>query len=170
MNNTGDDNGDIQNDSRSSQTGAVTVYARNATGELLAKVLDKSRKASDGDNGSVDASGAVEEVRRIRRGKFFLSNYEQTNFGSLRRPIFLDYCHGVVVGLMEEDLSRDGMWCYGAHQDFDLIPESHEPHEWPEYKRTSTGFDRIDKKVEFTEPSKALTDLLSTIQNVKRLV
>jgi hypothetical protein len=91
----------------------------------------------------------VGDPRRIRRGRFFLSNYDQRIHGSLSRPIFQYWGHGVVVGDMvpaevQGDYDPDGHWCYATHDDFDLIPASTPPNDWPEYTRTSTGWVRKD--------------------------
>lgn len=98
--------------------------------------------------------GLPTEVRRVRRGRFFLTDYEQTTFGSIRQPIFDVYCHGVVVGETVTDEYRGGIWCFGAHNDFDMVPEFQSPRDWPEYIRTPTGFVRADgaRRLEGVEP------------------
>lgn len=92
-------------------------------------------------------------VRRIRRGRFFLSDYEQRTYGSLRKPIFEHYCHGVVVGETEPDEELGGLWCFAAHNDFDLIPENVDPKDWPVYIRTPTGWERKDGARRIKAPS-----------------
>jgi hypothetical protein len=118
------------------------------------------------------------EERVIRRGKFFLSNREQQLHGSVRRPIFQYWGHGVVVG--ETRPTDDGVWCYGAHNDFDLLPESMSPDDWPEYTRTPTGWVRKDGNRRISDngtfsngtlklPSQSLEEMLERLKSIKRL-
>lgn len=118
------------------------VRQSNQTRAILDKALGRDREPA---NAVDDATQALPtELRRIKRGKFFLSNYEQEQFGSVFRPIFEHYCHGVVVG---ETLPVDGgIWCFAAHNDFDLVPEFQPPSSWPEYVRTPTGWKKAEAK------------------------
>lgn len=136
------------------------------TQELLDKALGRDREPA---NAVDEATAALPtELRRIKRGKFFLSNYEQEQFGSMFRPIFEHYCHGVVVGETVPDDERGGIWCYAAHNDFELIPEFQPPSSWPEYVRTSTGWKKAEAQQ--SEESKARIDyLLKKVQETKRL-
>jgi hypothetical protein len=170
-NNPGEDHEDVPNDSGQKASTAILVIDGTEAKWLLADSLAKLREAPDSEHGSMDAGGAVAEVRRVRRGRFFLSTYEQRMFGSFKRPIFDHYCHGVVVGETSIDLEMDGIWCYGAHNDFELIPEFTPPGEWPIYVRTENGFSRKDstQPLEAPMPSKALTGLLDSINRHKRL-
>lgn len=94
------------------------------------------------------------EIRMVRRGKFFLSEYEMARYGSLRRPIFQYYGHNVFVANQVDDSENMGVWCYGSHNDFNLIPDTIDPLEWPEYERTETGWSpRITKIGEAAKPS-----------------
>lgn len=77
----------------------------------------------------------------------------------MSKPIFQYWGHGVVVGEMipaetQGDYDPDGMWCFGAHNDFDLIPEFMKPSDWPEYTRTPTGWVRKDgaRRLETVDP------------------
>src|SRR5689334_8089386 len=57
--------------------------------ELVGKALRRAAVTSDtGDVSKSESSALPTEVRRVRRGKFFLSNFEQRTHGSMRRPIF----------------------------------------------------------------------------------
>lgn len=147
--------------------GTALVTRQGFTGSgILAAALGRAMRPADG---SVP-DGAREqplptEVRRIRRGKFFLSRHEQTTFGSMRKPIFEYYCHGVVVGETVPDEDRDGIWCYAAHNDFDLIAEFQPPSSWPEYVRTPTGWIRGSRFDGVIDP----TNLINLIHNQKRL-
>lgn len=110
------------------------------------------------------------EVRRVRRGKFFLSRADQSMHGSISRPIFEYWGHGVVVGEMQPSADNglsDGTWCFGAHNDFDLIPEFMKPSEWPEYTRTPTGWVRKDGDRRLEKPSDTLEKLFEW--NMKQL-
>jgi hypothetical protein len=68
---------------------------------------------------------------------------------------------------VEGDYDPDGMWCYGAHNDFDLIPEFTKPSEWPEYSRTPTGWVRKDGARRIEAPSSTLEKLMEW--NMKQL-
>ncbi len=127
-------------------TGLVVKQAFKG-GEILGVVLRRSAGPQSTQPDPNTAPALPTEVRRVRRGKFFLSNYEQRTFGSIRKPIFQYWGHGVVVGetvpfVREKDEDPEGMWCFGAHNDFDLIPEFMKPIDWPEYIRTPTGWAR----------------------------
>lgn len=146
-------------------TALATVARREGLRAWADKVLGKG-EAPDHDR-SLPA-----EVRRVRRGKFFLSRHEQSTFGSLRYPIFEHYCHGVVVGETVVDHERDGIWCFASHNDFDLIPEFMPPSNWPEYTRTSTGWTRSEhwphsRRLEGDLPS--IDQLIQKFNEIKRL-
>ncbi len=151
---------------------AVVVAQQSKTLELARKALGSSGFGPES-GGAVDAESLSlpAEVRRIRRGKFFLSRYEQTTYGSIRKPIFQYYCHGVVVGETVTDEAKDGIWCYAAHKDFDLIPEATKPEEWPVYTRTPTGWVRADgaRRIEQADPGR-VDKLIERINSVKRLL
>jgi hypothetical protein len=151
---------------------AVVVVQQSKTLELARAALGRAGIGSDA-GGAVDAESlsVPAEVRSIRRGKFFLSRQEQTKHGSIRRPIFQYYCHGVVVGETVMDEEKDGMWCFAAHNDFDLIPETTKPGEWPEYTRTPTGWVRADgaRRIEQADTGR-VDKLIERINTVKRLL
>lgn len=144
-------------DEGNKSTGLVVRQSFKAT-DILEKAL--------GDIGRPEETLPT-EVRRVRRGKFFLSNYEQRTFGSMRQPIFQYYCHGVVVGETQPDVEKDGIWCFAAHNDFDLIPELQPPSSWPEYIRTPTGWVRKDGDRRLEAPSSTLEKLMDW--NMKQL-
>lgn len=125
----------VQNPAGSQKAGALVANSGGMFGELVAKALQNSSEESR-------ALEPVEEVRRVRRGKFFVSSFDMADHGSLRRPIWEYHFHGVIVGQMEQDLDRNGFWCFGIHSDFELIPEFQKLSDWPEYERTDTGFRR----------------------------
>ena len=132
-NSTGENDAHLSNDSRPPKSGALV--ARSVLGDLVSKVVRPE-----------------EEVRKVRRGKFFVPNYDLQAFGSLRRPIWEYRFHGVLVGQTEKDCERDGIWCFGVHPDFELIPEFQKLEDWPEYERTETGF--IRKGVSYLDSAK----------------
>lgn len=139
--------------------------------EILATALGRTLRSSDGSvsDGSGEQSLPT-EVRRVRRGKFFLSRYEQTMHGSISKPIFEHWGHGVVVGEMigsPDNGLEDGTWCFAAHNDFDLIPEFQPPSSWPEYIRTPTGWVRKDGDRRLEAPSSTLEKLMDW--NMKQL-
>lgn len=157
-----DDNGGSNEQPR---TGLVTKQGFTG-GSILAAALGRALRPADGP--VPDGAGEQPlptEVRRIRRGKFFLSRHEQTTFGSLRKPIFQYYCHGVVVGETVPDEAHDGIWCFAAHNDFDLIPEFQPPSSWPEYVRTPSGWIRGSRFDGVIDP----TNLINAIHEQKRL-
>ncbi len=92
-----------------------------------------------------------DETRMVRRGKFFLSDYEMQRYGSFRRPIFQYWGHNVIVA--DQVFDRDGYWCYAIHNDFHLIPATTDPMEWPEYERTDTGWSRKAVMIKSVKPS-----------------
>jgi hypothetical protein len=133
-------------------TGLVVKQAFKG-GEILGVVLRRSTGSQSTELDPNAASALPTEVRRVRRGKFFLSRHEQTTYGSIRKPIFEYWGHGVVVGEMASTEEPEGMWCFGAHNDFDLIPEFMKPSDWPEYTRTPTGWVRKDGARRIEAPS-----------------
>lgn len=145
----------------------LVVRPTTTTQEILDKALGRDREPRTTVD---DAQNALPtDVRRIRRGKFFLSNYEQEQFGSVFRPIFEYYCHGAVVGETVPDPDKEGIWCYAAHNDFEMVPEFQPPSSWPEYVRTHTGWIRADQKR--SEQSKERIEfLLKRVQEIKRLL
>jgi hypothetical protein len=156
---------------------ALVLAQQPKTLELARKALGRSGLDADAGNDILSPSPVVgAEVRSVRRGKFFLSNQEQARHGSLRYPIFEHWGHGVVVGEMrshvrENEDEPEGMWCFGAHNDFDLIPEFMKPSEWPEYIRTPTGWMRKDGDRRIREErSRSVDKLIERIQDVKRLL
>lgn len=151
------------------ETGTDLVVQQSFKGrEILAAALGRSLRPADGpvSDGGREQSLPT-EIRRVRRGKFFLSDYEQRIFGSIREPIFQYYCHGVVVGETQPDDEKDGLWCFAAHNDFDLVPEFTKPSEWPEYTRTPTGWVRKDGDRRLEKPSDTLEKLFDW--NMKQL-
>jgi hypothetical protein len=140
-NNPGDSDEQLSADESSGIAVRKTFEAKG----ILAKALGRD-VATDGTAPADDGSARTlpTEVRRVRRGKFFLSDYEQTANASLKRPIFEYWGHGVVVGETVRDSEKSGQWCYAAHPDFDLIPEFQSLSVWPEYTRTPTGWVRSD--------------------------
>lgn len=175
---TGDQHENVPNpegslDTEKSSVGSgrgVVVRQTGSAQRILDKVLGRDRVEADARTAVDDTARALPtEVRRVRRGKFFLSNYEQEQFGSLYRPIFQHYCHGVNVGETQPDPDRDGVWCFAAHNDFDLIPEFQPPSTWPEYVRTHSGWKKAEDKQ--SEASTARVDyLLQRVQEIKRLL
>lgn len=95
---------------------------------------------------------AIQEVtqsdkdRMVRRGKFFLAADDIERYGSLRRPIFQHWGHNITVAAEEYTIARDGYWCYATHVCFELIPDTTEPEDWPEYQRTPTGWEPVAEK------------------------
>lgn len=110
-----------------------------------------------------------DDVRRVRRGQFFMSYQEQLMHGSLTRPIFQYYFHGVVVGEERIDELRSGIVCYGAHKDFELIPEFIPPSQWPEYIRTKEGFARKPPDSAGALPDFSVDEMLTITADQKRL-
>ena len=102
---------------------------------------------------------AQQKDRMVRRAKFFLSSSDIERYGSLRRPIFKHWGHNVLVAAQEYVGNRDGYWCYGTHNLFDLIPDTTDPLKWPEYQRTPTGWERVPEH-EMLEARKPSIDLL----------
>lgn len=150
----------------------LVVTTSFKAGDLLKSALGRSNRSEPEKLSTDSAPSFPTEVRRVRRGKFFLSNREQTTFGSIRRPIFEYWGHGVVVGetvprIRENEDEPEGMWCYGAHNDFDLVPEFMKPSEWPEYVRTPTGFVRVDGDRRLEVPSSSFEKLMAW--NMKQL-
>lgn len=134
---------------------AVSVRKTFEAKGILAKALGRNDPQDPAPPADVDQSHSLPtEMRRVRRGKFFLSDYEQTAYGSLARPIFEYWGHGVVVGETVRATDRDGQWCYAAHNDFDLIPEFQPLSDWPEYTRTPGGWVRADgeRRLEQKDP------------------
>jgi len=151
-------------------TGLVTRQTFKGS-DILAAALGRSAQPEPEESDLSTPRALPTEVRRIRRGRFFLSRYEQTTFGSIRHPIFEHYCHGVVIGETVVDETKDGIWCYGAHNDFDLIPEFQPPSSWPEYTRTSTGWIRADGSRRIEEKDEGRIDkLIQRVSEIKRLL
>lgn len=148
-------------------TGLVTRQTFKGV-DILTTALRRSAGSAAAESSDDVSRSLPAEVRRVRRGRFFLSRYEQTTFGSIRQPIFAVYCHGVVVGETIDDEERDGIWCYAAHNDFDLIPEFQLPSSWPEYIRTRTGWARADGTPTSLE-IESLTRMLQRVSETKRL-
>lgn len=153
--------------------GENDVQASETTTERTALVPQRKLDFSRFIPKAVEHVAPPDGVRRVRRGKFFLSNFEQRTYGSLRRPIFEYWGHGVVVGetvpfIREKDSDPEGMWCYAAHNDFDLVPEFMKPSEWPEYVRTETGWVRKDGDRRLEQPWDVST-MLTWIEQRKRL-
>lgn len=149
-------------------------------GDVLAAALGRTLRSTDGPVPDVSGAPALPtEVRRVRRGKFFLTDREQSTFGSISKPIFQYYCHGVVVGETIPDEEKGGIWCFAAHNDFDLIPEFQPPSSWPEYTRTPTGWIRADGARRISEegtfsnakpePLPSIDSFIQTVKSLKRL-
>jgi hypothetical protein len=147
-------------------TGLVVRSDGAYTKELVDEIVGKSLTTRTDGTGVVQSD--VEEPRRIRRGRFFLSYYDQTTFGSLSRPIFEHWGHRVVVGDQIPDAERGGMWCYASHGDFALIDESTPPTDWPEYRRAADGWVRVEPIVERL-PQFNLDRLMKSVTEVKRI-
>lgn len=144
-----------------SDSKSLVVRQSATTQEIVDKALGRDREP---EAAVADATAALPtELRRIRRGKFFLSDYEQEQFGSISRPIFEHYCHKVIVGETQPDTIREGIWCFAYHPDFELIPEFQPPSSWPEYVRTQTGWIRADNH------QAHIDTLLQRITDIKRL-
>lgn len=148
-------------------TGSALVVQGKST-DILKGILEDRRARSEqaGDrDGTLPA-----EVRRVRRGKFFLSRSEQSTFGSVRYPIFEHYCHGVIIGETVPDEKNDGIWCFASHKDFELIPEFQIPSNWPIYTRTSTGWMRADAPRRIAgEENLSIDKLIQKFNEIKRL-
>lgn len=143
---------------------SLVVRQSNQTQSILDKALGRDREPQ---NAVDDATAALPtELRRLRRGKFFLSDYEQEQFGSISRPIFEYYCHKATVGETHPDPTRGGIWCFAYHPDFELIPEFQPPSSWPEYVRTPTGWKKAEAPVDHKARIDQLVDL---VRNIKRL-
>lgn len=110
------------------------------------------------------------EVRRVKRGKFFLTDFEMEKHASLKRPIFQYWGHNVVVGQQDYYPALDGYWCFGTHPDFDLIPEFTPLEVWPDYVRTETGWKRADgmPSLEAQRRTKVLLEKLSSMKRISR--
>jgi hypothetical protein len=166
-NDTGESDETVPNDPGPSTSTAVAVSQGFKRTDLLAKALGGGEQANAP---SGTHSDVPSQVRRVKRGKFFLSTVDQEKHGSLRFPIFQHWGFGVVVGQMDYDSTLNGHWCYGAHNDFDLIPDLTALGEWPEYERVEErrGWVRKDgtKKLEDVQRTDRLLNKLS---EVKRL-
>ena len=140
---------DVSNDQTQKSVGALVPIS--STLDLLSKVLEGRPQVP-------------ENVRRIRRGKFFLTSLDMERYGSLKRPILDFHCHGVRVEAMEYSPEADGMWCYGIHPQFITIPETMPSSDWPEYVRTATGW-----KLRGKNEDHDWSDLIKTLTQTKRL-
>lgn len=166
-NETGEPN-ESSNPERASSTSSALVVRSDGSyaKELADSIVGQNLPTRTDGTGVVQPD--VEESRRIRRGKFFLSYYDQTTFGSLSRPIFEYWGHRVVVGDQIPDAERGGVWCYASHGDFTLIAESTTPNDWPEYRRTSDGWVRVEPIVERL-PQFNLDRLMKSVTEIKRI-
>lgn len=158
--NTGEHD-DVPNDPTAQASTALVVAKGFQATKLLDQALGRSEPPSNAVVPVADAG--------VRRGRFFLSSLDQQRYGSLRRPIFAVWGHGVVVGQMDYYPERDGCMCYGTHDDFDRIPEFTPLNEWPEYERTETGWIRKDgrRRLEDVERSERLLSTFKTVQRLK---
>lgn len=124
---------------------SVVVHRSGVAREILEKALGGGNPAAEPGSAVDDPARSLPtEMRRLRRGKFFLSNFEQEQFGSISRPIFEYYCHKAIVGETRPDPAHGGIWCFAYHPDFELIPEFQPPSSWPEYVRTPTGWKKAE--------------------------
>src|SRR6478752_420275 len=134
-NNTGDDHENVPNDPRpASSTSLVStsreLKSKSLIGQSIARITSG---LADSDAGTTDVASST---RRVRRGRYFLSRYDQQLHGSMSRPILQYFAHNLSVEDMEYDPISDGDWCFGSHNDFELIHENTPKERWPIYVRT----------------------------------
>lgn len=76
----------------------------------------------------------------------------------------------MIVGETKPDDALEGIWCFAAHNDFDMIPENTPPEDWPLYTRTPTGWVRADGPRRVGQDKGRVDMLIDRINTVKRLL